>query len=125
MSKFPNIQPLGQMTVTAPGTTTNLSINCGLLGGGASGSSTNPPLPGSALRAIVLQSTPNTNVGNVYLLPRGSTFAANPGNVIAVVSPGQTVAIPYTGVIQNGILPENFVLDADTAGNVVFGYGMY
>jgi hypothetical protein len=35
------------------------------------------------------------------------------------------VAIPYTGIMENGILPENFCLDADTAGNTVYGYGIF
>ena len=125
MSKYPNLQPLGQLTVTAPGTTILLSANCGPLAGGTKGTPSNPPLPGSAFRGIVLQATSNPNVGNVNVLPRGSTFAANPGNVIAVIQPNSTVAIPYVGMMENGILPENFCLDADTAGNVVYGYGIF
>jgi hypothetical protein len=125
MSKWPNVQPLGTLTVTAPGTTTALSANCGPLGGGTTGTWANPPLPGSSFRGIVLQATANTNVGNVYLMPRGSTFAANPGNVIAVIQPNATVSIPYGVLLENGLLPENFCLDADTAGNVVYGYGIF
>ncbi len=127
--KFPNIQPLGLLTVTVPGTTTLLSANCGPFGGGTVGTTTNPPLPGSPFRSIVLQaplSLPSgTNIGNVYVLTRGSTLAANPGNVIAVIAPGATVSIPYAGIMENGILPENFCLDADTGGNTVAGYGVY
>jgi hypothetical protein len=62
----------------------------------------------------------------VYLLTKGSTFAANPGNVIAVIPPtGVPVPIPYGVLLENGILPENFCLDADTNGNFVFGYGIF
>lgn len=129
MSKFPNIQPLGVLTVSAPGTTTLLSANCGPLGGGATGTQSNPPLPGSAFRSIVLQaplSLPSgTNVGNVYVLTRGSNLAGSPGNVVAVIAPGATVSIPYAGIMENGILPENFCLDTDTGGNSVVGYGVY
>jgi hypothetical protein len=129
MSKFPNIQPLGLLVVSAPGTTTLLSTNCGTLGGGTVGTQSNPPLPGSPFRSIVLQAPltlpSGSNVGNVYVLTRGSTFATNPGNVIAVIAPGATVSIPYAGIMENGILPENFCLDADTAGNSVVGYGVY
>jgi hypothetical protein len=126
MTYFPNIQPLGLLTVTAPGTTTALSANCGPLAGGTVGTPSNPPLAGTALRGIVLQAAANTNVGNVYLLPRGSTLAANPGNVMAVIPPtGVPVPFPYGVLLDNGILPENLCLDADTAGNVVYGYGIY
>jgi hypothetical protein len=125
MSKFPNLQPLGQLVVTAPGTTVLLSANCGPLGGGASGTQSNPPLPGSALRGITLQAASSTNVGNVYLLPRGKTFSANPDQVIAVVPPNSIIPIPFGVLLDNGLLPENFCLDADTAGNQVFGYGIY
>jgi hypothetical protein len=95
------------------------------MGGGTVGTQASPPLPGSAFRGIVLQALSSPNIGNVYVLPRGSTFAANPGNVIAVIQPSSPVAIPYTGIMENGILPENFCLDADTAGNTVYGYGIF
>lgn len=126
MSKFPNIQPLGILVVTAPGTTTLLSLNCGNLGGGASGSWASPPLPGSAFRGVVLQAPSNTNVGNVYLLPRGNTLAANPGTIVAIIPPnGVPVPVPYGVLLDNGMLPENFCLDTDTAGNTVYGYGIF
>jgi hypothetical protein len=124
--KWPNLQPLGVLTVTAPGTTTALSANCGTLGGGTVGTNYNPPVPGSAFRSFTLQAAASTNVGNVYLLPRGSTFAANPGNVLAIIPPsGVPVPFPLGGPFENGFLPENFCLDADTAGNTVVGYGVY
>lgn len=126
MSKYPNLQPLGLLTITVPGTTTPLSTNCGLLGGGTIGTLTDPPTPGRALRQFVLQAASNTNVGNVYLMPRGSTFVANPGNVLAIISPnGIPVPFPAGGPFENGVLPENFCLDADTAGNFVVGYGTF
>lgn len=126
MSKYPNIQPLGKIVVTTAGTPVLLSTNCGPMAGGASGSSANPPLPGSAFRAIVLQSPATGNTLNVYLLPRGNTATGNPGNIIGILyASGSTLVVPYVGIIENGILPENFVLDADTSGNFVYGYGIY
>ncbi len=129
MSKFPNIEPLGVLTVVTPGTTVLLSANCGTRGGGTTGTPASPPLPGSPFRSIVLQAPltlpSGSNVGNVYLLTKGSTFSSNPGNVVAVIAPGTTVSIPYAGIMENGILPENFCLDADTGGNSVVGYGVY
>jgi hypothetical protein len=131
MSRFPNLQPLGIITVSAPGTTTLLSVNCGPLGGGTVGTTANPPLAGTPFRSIVLQAPLTlggglqTNVGNAYLMPRGSTFTANPGNVLAVIPPGATISFPYAGLPENGILPENFCIDADTAGNTIVGYGIY
>lgn len=126
MSKYPNLQPLGVLTVTAPGTTTPLSYNCGPMQGGTVGTWANPPLPGCAMRGVTLQASAATNVGNVYLLPRGSTYAANPGNVLAIIPPnGNPVAFPFGYLLDNGILPENFCLDADTAGNSVVGNGIY
>lgn len=130
MGKYPNLQPLGALTVTAPGTTTLLSANCGPLSGGTMGTWQNPPLPGSALRGVVLQAAIQ-NVGNMYLLPRasvawsGSPPVFNGASIIAVIAPGQTVPIPYGQLLDSGLLPENFCLDADTAGNTAFGYGIF
>lgn len=124
MSKFPNFQPLGLITITTAGTPVALSINCGTLGGGVGGTPQNPPLPGSPFRQIVL-SCPAANTLLVYLLPRGSVASTNPGNIITVIGPGQTVPVPYGGPFENGILPENFVVDADTSGSKVYGYGIY
>jgi hypothetical protein len=125
MAKYPNLQPLGQLTIVTVGTTVSLALNCGALGGGTVGTQSSPPLPGSSFRGIVLQAASQTNVGNVYLLPRGSTFAANPGNVIAIIPPNQTVSFPFGVLLENGLLPENFCLDTDTGGNIVYGYGIF
>lgn len=123
--KYPNVQPFGTLVVSAPGTTILLSANCGPLQGGATGTRSNPPLPGSALRGIVLQAASPGNVGNVYLLPRGNTALGNPDQIIAVIPPNSIVPVPYGVLLDDGILPENFCLDADTGGNVVFGYGIF
>jgi hypothetical protein len=124
VSKYPNIQPLGLLTVVTPGTTTLLSANSGPMGGGVGGTPQNPPLAGSAMRGVVLQASVQ-NVGNVYLMPRGRTFAANPGDIIALIAPGAIIPVPYGVLLDNGIQPENFCLDADTGGNTVYGYGIF
>lgn len=113
--------PLGKLTVATTGTTVPLSTNCGPLGGNIG--SNPPPVPGQALRQIVLQAPASGNTGNVYLLPRGKT-ASNTASIIAVIEPGQTVPVPWGLLVSNGLLPENFVLDADTNGNFVYGYGV-
>jgi hypothetical protein len=122
-SRFPTVQPLGTLTISAPGTTTLLSANCGPQQGGNSGTFVNPPSPGSAFSGISLQA-PSQNVGNVYLLTRGSTFLGNPNNVVGIIQPGTNFALPYVP-LANGFLPENFCLDTDTGGNVCYGYGIY
>jgi hypothetical protein len=42
-----------------------------------------------------------------------------------VIPPNSIVPVPYGVLLDDGILPENFCLDADTAGNYVVGYGIY
>jgi hypothetical protein len=42
-----------------------------------------------------------------------------------VIPPNSIVPVPYGVLLDDGILPENFCLDADTGGNVVFGYGIF
>ena len=121
--RFPNVCPLGKLTVTAAGTTLSLSANCGPLGSQIGGTQSNPPTPGTALREINLTAD-KANTGQVFLLPRGYTASANPGLILAVILPGQTVALPH-GQSQFGLLPENFVLDTDTASQSVYGCGFF
>lgn len=118
---YPNLVPLGKIVVTTAGTPVLLSINCGPQQGQVTTGPT-PPLSGQPFRGIVLTAPASGNTGNVILLPNGKS-KTDVGFIIAVIEPGQTVAIPY-GVLQNsGIAPENYVLDADTSGNFVYGYG--
>lgn len=119
---YGNIIPLGKLTVTAAGTTTLLSANCGSLGGSATGTTNSPPTSGRALREIQLFAD-KANTGQIFVLPRGNTVAANPGNIIAVLVPGSPVSLPRGVSHAAGMLPENFVLDTDTAGQVAYGSG--
>jgi hypothetical protein len=58
----------------------------------------------------------------MYLLPRGKT-KANTESIIAAFYPGQVVIFPQSMMVGNGILPENFVLDADVNGSILYGCG--
>jgi hypothetical protein len=64
------------------------------------------------------------NTGNIYILPRGYTAAANPALIILALAPGQIAALPPSGS-QLGMLPENFVVDSDTGPNVLYGCGFF
>lgn len=119
---YANLVPLGKITVTTAGTPVLLSTNCGPQAGQVTTGPT-PPLSGQPFRGIVLTAPASGNTGNVYLLPRGKT-ASNTESIIAAIEPGTTVPIPYGTLWGSGILPENFVLDADTNGNFVYGYGV-
>ncbi|MGA9566852.1 MAG: hypothetical protein WBS19_15105 [Candidatus Korobacteraceae bacterium] len=118
MARWPVLVPLGQLSVTG-GRPLLLSTNCGPLGGQAGTDWKNPPLSGTPFRQITLTNTAGAGAGNLYLLPRGSTFASNPGIVIACILPGQTMPIPYGQPLENGILPENFALDSDSGKSPV------
>lgn len=120
--RFPNICPLGKLSTTA-GTPLLLSTNCGALGGQVGGTFQSPPTQGTALRQVLL-TAPAANTLLVYILPRGYTASANPGLIIAVINPGQTIALPPSGS-QFGMLPENFVADSDTSGNILYGCGFF
>lgn len=125
MARWTTLVPLGKISGTG-GTPVALSTNCGALGGqvGSPQSYSNPPVPGTPLRQIILTAD-SGNTGQVYLLPRGNTLAANPANVLACIPKGATVAIPYGQPFEGGILPENFVLDSDaTDAFVVYGCGI-
>lgn len=127
MSRYTTLVPLGAITVTATGTTTLLSVNCGPLAGqvGNPQSYTNPPVPGTPLRQIILTNSSATATDIAFLLPRGMTAVANPGSILAAIIPGQTIAIPYGQPFEGGILPENFCLDIAAGTNVVvYGSGI-
>lgn len=122
MARWPVIVPLGTLTISTAGTTIPLSTNCGPLGGQTGTDWKNPPVPGQSLRQIMLINADSG--GNAFLLPRGSTAQGNPENIIALIpSGGLPIYIPNGQPLENGILPENFVLDCDT-GCTVYGFGI-
>ena len=121
--RFPAVCPLGKLTVTAAGTTVPLSTNCGPLAGGVGGTVNSPATAGTSLRQVVLYPD-KANTGQVFVLPKGYRASANPALIIAVVAPGIPVTLPPSGS-QLGMLPENFVLDTDTASQVVYGCGFF
>lgn len=123
MSQYNAFVPLGRLTITAPGATTLLSANCGPYGG-QTGTYPNPPVPGNAWRAMVIEAD-SANSANLYLLPRGSTVAANPGAIIAKIGPGGSLAFPQGVMLGTGFTPENFCIDMDsgTGSQYAYGYG--
>ncbi len=122
--RYNTLVPLGKITVTG-GTPVALDTNCGALGGQLQSSTTFQPSTQVAtpLRQIILTNSSSSDAGNIYLLPVGKTFAANPNLVFACILPGQTISIPYGQPFENGILPENFVLDSDS-GKSPIAYGL-
>lgn len=113
--------PLGKMAITAAGTTTPLSVNCGNFGGAIGGTPSNPPVPGAAAVQFTIQASAQ-NSGNLYLLPRGATAAGNPSLIMAVLSPGGSITFP-AGLQGPGMQPENYVLDTDAASGTQNAYG--
>lgn len=113
--------PLGRITVTAPGATVLLSVNCGPFAGQVAGADyRNPPVPGGAAEYFMLQADPN-NAGNLYLMPRGKTAAGNPTSIMAVLPPGSSIPFPFSAGSGPGLTPENFCLDTDASGTA-YGY---
>ena len=118
--RWNTLVPLGNLAVTAAGTTVSLAANCGPLQGQVGTDWKNQPVPGQTLRQIILT---NAGAGIAYLLPRGNTASANPGNILLSIPSGATVYIPNGQPFENGILPENFVLDG-SAACTVYGCGI-
>ena len=114
--------PLGRMAVTAAGTTTPLSINCGNFGGTVpAGNYLNPPSFGQAAMQFTVQALVG-NSGNLYLLPRGKTAVGNPEAIMCILGPGQSITFP-AGLQGPGMQPENFVLDTDAVSGTQYAYG--
>lgn len=121
MARYVTLVPLGNLVCATQGTTIPLSTNCGALAGQVGGTQSNPPLPGQALRQLILTATGNDAV----LMPRGTTFTGNPGSVVAYLPKGVPVAIPHGQPFEGGILPENFVIDVPAAAaSTVYGCGI-
>jgi len=114
------IVPLGKITVATDGTPIALSVNCGPLAGQLGAPGSNAGLPGTPLVQIIL-TAPATNTLGIYILPRGKT-KTNTDSIIAFINPGNSISLP-SGLVGSAILPENFVVDSDTSGNIVYGCG--
>ncbi len=114
--------PLGKVAITAAGTPSPLSQNCGPLGGRITGPSyLDPPVPGARLRQVTIQA-PSTNTGALYLLPRGKTVTGNPESIMLIISIGGAATFP-SGLMSESFLPENFVLDTDAVSGTQYFYG--
>src|ERR1700722_6504658 len=96
--RYANVVPFGRCVVSAAGTTTSLAVNCGPLGGQIpSGPGPSPAVlavPGTACQQFTLQADVG-NSGNLYLMPRGQTAAANPGTILCVLGPGASVPFRF------------------------------
>ena len=120
--RWPTLVPLGALVVSGAGSTVALSKNCGSLGGQLQSSTTFQPnaVPGTPFRQLILT---NKGSGNAFLLPVGQTAAVNTATIIAYIPSGQTIYLPNGQPFENGILPENYVLDGDGACTV-YGCGI-
>lgn len=123
--RYANVVPFGKCTVSAPSTTTPLSVNCGPLGGQVISQANPLPVPGTSCQQFTLQADAG-NGGNLYLMPRGATFAANPNLVLAQLPPGASIPFPFSAGGGPGLVPENFVMDTDAASgtSAFYGYGV-
>ena len=122
--RWSTLVPLGKITVTG-GTTQPLDVNCGALGGQIT-PATNPlsvQPKGTPLRQIILTADKG-NGGQIYLLPNGYKASTGAAFILACIPPGDTAVIPYGQPFENGILPENFVVDGDSGTNIVYGCGI-
>lgn len=122
---YNGIVPLGKLAITAAGTTTPLSQNCGPFGGAITSTPPNyqnPPVPGGAADYFFIQADLN-NSGSLYLMPHGKTAATNPDKILAQIGPGGQLPFPYSAGGGPGLQPENFVLDTDAVSGTQNAYG--
>ena len=120
MARWPTLVPLGNLAVTAAGSTVLLSANCGPLGGQIGAPGSGAGVPGTPFRQLILC---NKGAGNAFLLPRGNTASANPTTIFAIIPSGGMIPFPHGLPFENGILPENFCVDGDAACTV-YGCGI-
>ena len=123
MARWPTLVPLGNLAVSAAGSTVLLSANCGPQSGQIGAPGSNAGLPGTPFRQIILTNPAAVAGATAYLLPRGNTASANPGNIILAIPPQQTIAVPHGQPFEGGILPENFCIDG-SAAVTVYGCGI-
>jgi hypothetical protein len=119
---WPTIVPLGRLTLTGPGTTVNLAVNCGPLAGQVQNQGTPNvvAIPGTPLRQLILT---NTGAGIAFLMPKGKQAALNPGLILAAIPSGSILSLPYGQPFEGAFLPENYDLDC-SAACTVYGCGI-
>lgn len=119
---WPTIVPLGKLTVSGPGTTVNLAVNCGPLGGQVQNQGTPQviAIPGTPFRQLILT---NAGAGTAYMMPKGKQAALNPGLIFLAIPSGATVYLPNGQPFEGGFLPENYDLDC-SGGCTVYGCGI-
>jgi hypothetical protein len=66
---------------------------------------------------------PAANTGNIYLVKKGYT-KANSNGIIAIIAPGQTIAIPNGCMVTGGISPDDIYVDSDNSGEGVYATGI-
>ena len=121
-SAYPVMVPLGKITLTGPGTTVNLAVNCGPQAGQTQNQGTPNviALPGKPFRQLILT---NAGAGGVFIMPRGFQAALRPDLIMGYIPSGQTQAFPNGQPFENAVLPENIDLDC-SAACVVYGCGI-
>lgn len=119
---WPTIVPLGKITLSGAGSTVNLAVNCGPMGGQIQNQGTPQvvAIPGTPFRQLVLT---YIGAGTGFLMPKGKTAAGNPTLIIAVLVNNVPLYLPNGQPFEGGFLPENFDLDC-SAGGVVYGCGI-
>jgi hypothetical protein len=120
--RWPTIVPLGKLNPTGPGTTVNLALNCGSLGGQVQNQGTPQVIayPGTPLRQLVLT---NTGAGTAFLMPKGQQAANRPDLILAAIPSGSILYLPNGQPFEGGFLPENYDLDC-SAACTVYGCGI-
>jgi hypothetical protein len=114
--------PLGKITLTGPGTTVNLAVNCGAQAGQVQNQGTPLviALPGKPFRQLILT---NAGAGAVFIMPRGFQAALRPDLIMGYIPSGATQPFPWGQPFENAVLPENFDLDC-SAACTVYGCGI-
>jgi hypothetical protein len=115
---FTGIAPLGQITIATPGTPVGLNVNVGKQAASNAGGAA----MSSRVKQFVLHSL-TANTGAIYLLPVGFT-KANTSKILDILLPGDRFPFPIDLLVDDSILLDNFVLDADVAASVVVAFAV-
>jgi len=112
----PGIWPLGKITVTTAGTAVPLNINVGA-------QTESGAVPTKGVRQLNLACPTTGNTGLVYLIRKiagTTTSKTNTGVIVTVIEPGQVIPLPDGLLVNSTINVDDYVLDADTSGNVIY-----